>query len=192
MTDSKKPVRCVVYTRKSSEEGLEQEFNSLDAQRVAGEAYINSQKYEGWLLLPNQYNNGGISGGTMEHLGLQQLLADVQANKVDVVVAYKVGRLSRSLGDFAQIIDLFDKHNVSFVSVTQQFNTTSSMGRLTLSILLSFTRRQMVSGRAPGHRRSRYVGKSPQHHVNQQKGACWECQTPDTRSAQRTIVRTGW
>ena len=138
MTEPKKPVRCVVYTRKSSEEGLEQEFNSLDAQREAGEAYINSQKHEGWLLLPNQYNDGGISGGTMERPGLQQLLADVQANKLDVVVVYKVDRLSRSLGDFAQIIDLFDKHNVSFVSVTQQFNTTSSMGRLTLNILLSF------------------------------------------------------
>jgi len=138
MTEIKKPVRCVVYTRKSSEEGLEQEFNSLDAQREAGEAYIHSQKHEGWLLLPNHYDDGGISGGTMERPGLQQLLADVQANKVDVVVVYKVDRLSRSLGDFAQIIDLFDKHGVSFVSVTQQFNTTSSMGRLTLNILLSF------------------------------------------------------
>lgn len=286
MTDSKKSIRCVVYTRKSSEEGLEQEFNSLDAQREAGEAYINSQKHEGWSLLLNQYNDGGISGGTMERPGLQQLLADMQANKIDVVVVYKVDRLSRSLGDFAQIIDLFDKHNVSFVSVTQQFNTTSSMGRLTLNILLSFAQferevtgerirdkialskkkgmwmgghvplgydvasrklipneletdlvrrifnrfirlgsttllckelneqgfrtkprrsrngkmnngfpfnkttlykistqqdlprrntpwRQMVSGRAPGHRGSRYVGKSTQHHVNQPKGAYW-------------------
>ena len=138
MTEMKKPVRCVVYTRKSSEEGLEQEFNSLDAQREAGEAYIHSQKHEGWLLLPNHYDDGGISGGTMDRPGLQQLLADIQANKIDVVVVYKVDRLSRSLGDFAQIIDLFDKHNVSFVSVTQQFNTTSSMGRLTLNILLSF------------------------------------------------------
>ena len=138
MTAIKKPIRCVVYTRKSSEEGLEQEFNSLDAQREAGEAYIHSQKHEGWLLLPNQYDDGGISGGTMERPGLQKLLSDVQLNKIDVVVVYKVDRLSRSLGDFAQVIDLFDKHNVSFVSVTQQFNTTSSMGRLTLNILLSF------------------------------------------------------
>ena len=138
MTAIKKPIRCVVYTRKSSEEGLEQEFNSLDAQREAGEAYIHSQKHEGWLLLPNQYDDGGISGGTMERPGLKKLLADVQLNKIDVVVVYKVDRLSRSLGDFAQIIDLFDKHDVSFVSVTQQFNTTSSMGRLTLNILLSF------------------------------------------------------
>ncbi len=149
MSDVKKPVRCVVYTRKSSEEGLEQEFNSLDAQREAGEAYIHSQKHEGWLLLPNHYDDGGISGGTMEHPGLQQLLSDVQANKVDVVVVYKVDRLSRSLGDFAQIIDLFDKHDVSFVSVTQQFNTTSSMGRLTLNILLSFAQfeREVTSER---------------------------------------------
>ena len=138
MTGKKKPIRCVVYTRKSSEEGLEQEFNSLDAQREAGEAYIHSQKHEGWMLLPNRYDDGGISGGTMDRPGLQQLLADVKANRVDVVVVYKVDRLSRSLGDFAQIIDLFDKHGVSFVSVTQQFNTTSSMGRLTLNILLSF------------------------------------------------------
>ena len=138
MTAINKPIRCVVYTRKSSEEGLEQEFNSLDAQREAGEAYIHSQKHEGWLLLPNQYDDGGISGGTMERPGLKKLLADVQLNKIDVVVVYKVDRLSRSLGDFAQIIDLFDKHDASFVSVTQQFNTTSSMGRLTLNILLSF------------------------------------------------------
>ncbi len=138
MTDKKKPIRCVVYTRKSSEEGLEQEFNSLDAQQEAGEAYIHSQKHEGWILLPNRYDDGGISGGTMDRPGLKRLLADVKANRVDVVVVYKVDRLSRSLGDFAQIIDLFDKHDVSFVSVTQQFNTTTSMGRLTLNILLSF------------------------------------------------------
>ncbi len=149
MTDKKKPIRCVVYTRKSSEEGLEQEFNSLDAQREAGEAYIHSQKHEGWVLLPNRYDDGGISGGTMDRPGLQQLLADVRANKIDVVVVYKVDRLSRSLGDFAQIIDLFDKHGVSFVSVTQQFNTTTSMGRLTLNILLSFAQfeREVTSER---------------------------------------------
>jgi hypothetical protein len=132
MTEKKKPIRCVIYTRKSSEEGQEQEFNSLDTQREAGEAYIHSQKHHSWSLLPNRYDDGGISGGTMERQGLQQLLADVRADKVDVVVVYKMDRLSHSLGDFAQIIDLFDKHDVSFVSVTQQFNTTSSMGRLTL------------------------------------------------------------
>ena len=138
MTDNTKTKRCAVYTRKSSEEGLEQEFNSLDAQRESGEAFINSQKHEGWVLLPDQYDDGGISGGTMDRPGLQQLLNDVETNKIDVIVVYKVDRLSRSLGDFAQIVDLFDKHDVSFVSVTQQFNTTSSMGRLTLNILLSF------------------------------------------------------
>ena len=138
MTEMKKPVRCVVYTRKSSEEGLEQEFNSLDAQREAGEAYIQSQKHEGWVLLPDRYDDGGYSGGSMDRPGLQRLLDDVKADKIDVVVVYKVDRLSRSLGDFAQMIDLFDKHGVSFVSVTQQFNTTTSMGRLTLNILLSF------------------------------------------------------
>ena len=138
MTDNTKTKRCAVYTRKSSEEGLEQEFNSLHAQRESGEAFINSQKHEGWVLLPDQYDDGGISGGTMDRPGLQQLLNDVETNKIDVIVVYKVDRLSRSLGDFAQIVDLFDKHDVSFVSVTQQFNTTSSMGRLTLNILLSF------------------------------------------------------
>ena len=138
MTDNTKTKRCAVYTRKSSEEGLEKEFNSLHAQRESGEAFINSQKHEGWVLLPDQYDDGGISGGTMDRPGLQQLLNDVETNKINVIVVYKVDRLSRSLGDFAQIVDLFDKHDVSFVSVTQQFNTTSSMGRLTLNILLSF------------------------------------------------------
>ena len=138
MAGKTKHVRCVVYTRKSSEEGLEQEFNSPDAQREAGEAYIQSQKHEGWVLLPDRYDDGGYSGGSMDRPGLQRLLEDVKADKIDVVVVYKVDRLSRSLGDFAQIIDLFDKHGVSFVSVTQQFNTTTSMGRLTLNILLSF------------------------------------------------------
>ncbi|WP_369602662.1 recombinase family protein [Hahella sp. SMD15-11] len=138
MAGKTKCVRCVVYTRKSSEEGLEQEFNSLDAQREAGEAYIRSQKHEGWVLLPDRYDDGGYSGGSMDRPGLRRLLDDVKTDKIDVVVVYKVDRLSRSLGDFAQIIDLFDKHGVSFVSVTQQFNTTTSMGRLTLNILLSF------------------------------------------------------
>jgi len=131
-------VRCAIYTRKSSEEGLEMEFNSLDAQRESCEAYIASQRQEGWLLVPDYYDDGGISGGTMERPGLQRLLRDVEEGRIDVVVVYKVDRLSRSLADFARIIDLFEKHGVSFVSITQQFNTTSSMGRLTLNILLSF------------------------------------------------------
>src|SRR5262245_50402963 len=131
-------LRCAIYTRKSSEEGLEQDFNSLDAQREACEAFIVSQKREGWSLIGDMYDDGGFSGATMERPAFQRLLSDVSEGKIDVVVVYKVDRLTRSLSDFAKIVDIFDKHSVSFVSVTQQFNTTSSMGRLTLNILLSF------------------------------------------------------
>ena len=131
-------VRCAIYTRKSSEEGLEMEFNSLDAQREACEAYIVSQKQEGWIALPDVYNDGGISGGTLERPALQRLLADIEAGHIDVVVVYKIDRLSRALMDFAKLVEVFDRHSVTFVSVTQQFNTTTSMGRLTLNILLSF------------------------------------------------------
>ena len=138
----KKPIvrklRCAVYTRKSSEEGLEQEFNSLDAQREACEAYIASQKPEGWLLVPDRYDDGGISGGTLERPALKRLLADIEAQRVDVVVVYKIDRLSRALMDFAKLVEVFDRNSVTFVSVTQSFNTTTSMGRLTLNILLSF------------------------------------------------------
>ena len=130
--------RCAIYTRKSSEEGLEQDFNSLDAQREACEAFIASQKHEGWSILPEMYDDGGFSGGTIERPAFQRLLMDVGEGKIDVVVVYKVDRLTRSLSDFAKIVEIFDKRNVSFVSVTQQFNTTTSMGRLTLNILLSF------------------------------------------------------
>ncbi|HYF08839.1 MAG TPA: recombinase family protein, partial [Acetobacteraceae bacterium] len=131
-------LRCAVYTRKSSEEGLEQEFNSLDAQREACEAYIASQRAEGWVLVRERYDDGGVSGGTLERPALQRLLADIRAGLVDVVVVYKIDRLSRSLMDFARLVDLFEAHDVTFVSVTQAFNTTSSMGRLTLNVLLSF------------------------------------------------------
>lgn len=130
--------RCAIYTRKSSEEGLEQDFNSLHAQREACEAYIMSQKHEGWKILKAAYDDGGISGGTMERPALQNLLDDIRSHKIDVVVVYKVDRLTRALADFAKIVELFDEKGVSFVSVTQQFNTTSSMGRLTLNVLLSF------------------------------------------------------
>lgn len=130
--------RCAVYTRKSSEEGLEQEFNSLDAQRESCEAYIKSQQHEGWTSIPDAYDDGGISGGTMERPALQRLLADVRAGRVDVIVVYKVDRLTRTLSDFARMVEIFDEYEVSFVSVTQQFNTTTSMGRLTLNVLLSF------------------------------------------------------
>jgi site-specific DNA recombinase len=131
-------LRCAVYTRKSSEHGLEQDFNSLDAQREAAEAYIKSQVHEGWRLLKNHYDDGGLSGGTLERPALQTLLADIRVRKVDVVVVYKVDRLTRSLADFAKLVEVFEAHGVSFVAVTQQFNTTTSMGRLTLNVLLSF------------------------------------------------------
>ncbi|WCR09684.1 recombinase family protein [Paracoccus stylophorae] len=139
--EKSKPVRklrCAVYTRKSSEEGLEQEFNSLHAQREACESYIASQRSEGWVLVRDQYDDGGISGGTLERPGLQRLLADIDDGLVDVVVVYKIDRLSRSLADFAKLVEVFDRNGVTFVSVTQSFNTTTSMGRLTLNILLSF------------------------------------------------------
>lgn len=131
-------IRCAIYTRKSTEEGLEQDFNSLDAQREACEAYIKSQKNEGWVLLDEQYNAGGYSGGTMERSAFKKLLKDIENDEIDIVVVYKVDRLTRSLMDFSKIIDVFDTHHTSFVSITQQFNTTTSMGRLTLNILLSF------------------------------------------------------
>ena len=130
--------RCAIYTRKSSEEGLEQEFNSLHAQREACEAYIASQRSEGWVLVRDQYDDGGISGGTLERPGLKQLLADIEDGLIDVVVVYKIDRLSRSLMDFSKLVEVFDRNGVTFVSVTQSFNTTTSMGRLTLNILLSF------------------------------------------------------
>jgi site-specific DNA recombinase len=131
-------IRCAIYTRKSSEEGLEQSFNSLDAQREACEAYIVSQRHEGWQLIQTQYDDGGFSGGNMERPALKRLLEDIAAKRVDTVVVYKVDRLTRSLADFAKIVEQFDKQGISFVSVTQQFNTTTSMGRLTLNVLLSF------------------------------------------------------
>src|SRR5271167_4874308 len=137
-TEHKPVVRCAIYTRKSSEEGLEQSFNSLDAQREACQAFILSQRQEGWRALPARYDDGGYSGGNLDRPALQQLLTDVEANKVDTIVVYKVDRLTRSLADFAKIVEALDARGVSFVSVTQQFNTTSSMGRLTLNVLLSF------------------------------------------------------
>jgi site-specific DNA recombinase len=136
--NERKFLRCAVYTRKSSEHGLEQDFNSLDAQREAAEAYIKSQAQEGWRLLKTRYDDGGLSGGTLERPALQTLLADIRVHKVDVVVVYKVDRLTRSLADFAKLVEVFEAHGVSFVAVTQQFNTTTSMGRLTLNVLLSF------------------------------------------------------
>jgi DNA invertase Pin-like site-specific DNA recombinase len=136
--EAKPLIRCAIYARKSSEEGLEQSFNSLDAQREACRAFIASQKHEGWRALNTLYDDGGYSGATMNRPALGRLIKDVQAEKIDAVVVYKVHRLTRSLADFAKIVEIFDAHQVSFVSVTQQFNTTTSMGRLTLNVLLSF------------------------------------------------------
>ena len=144
-----KRLRCAIYTRKSTDEGLEKDFNSLDAQREACAAFIQSQKHEGWTGLPTLYDDGGYSGGTMERPALQRLLADIEAGRIDVIVVYKVDRLTRALSDFAKLVEIFDRRGVSFVSITQQFNTTTSMGRLTLNILLSFAQfeRELIGER---------------------------------------------
>jgi site-specific DNA recombinase len=161
-------VRCAIYTRKSSEEGLEQEFNSLDAQRESGEAYIASQKAEGWVCLPDRYDDGGFTGGNMDRPAVKRLMADIEAGRIDCVVVYKVDRLSRSLLDFARMIGAFENHKVSFVSVTQQFNTASSMGRLVLNVLLSFAQfeREIISERtrdkiAATRRKGKWAGGHP-------------------------------
>ena len=161
-------VRCAIYTRKSSEEGLALEFNSLDAQREAAEAFVASQRAEGWQVLPDRYDDGGYSGGSMDRPALARLLADVAAGRVDCVVVYKDDRLSRSLLDFGRIPETFERHRVSFVSVTQQFNTTHSMGRLTLNILLSFAQfeREIIGERirdklAAQRRRGKGTGGAP-------------------------------
>jgi site-specific DNA recombinase len=130
--------RCAIYTRKSTEEGLDQDFNSLHAQREACEAYIKSQRHEGWKLIKTAYDDGGFSGGNIHRPALQQLLGDIEQNGIDIILVYKVDRLTRALNDFSRLVDKFDEYGVSFVSVTQQFNTTTSMGRLTLNMLLSF------------------------------------------------------
>src|SRR5216683_8228726 len=143
------PLRCAVYTRKSTEEGLNQEFNSLEAQREGAEAYIASQRQLGWILVPERYDDGGYTGGNLERPALQKLLSDVEQGKIDAVTVYKVDRLSRSLLDFARLMEIFERHRVSLVSVTQPLNTTSSLGRLTLNILLSFAQfeREIISDR---------------------------------------------
>lgn len=160
--------RCAIYTRKSSEEGLEQSFNSLDAQRDACEAYCVSQKHEGWVVLDQPYDDGGLSGGSLHRPALQELLADIKAGSIDIVVVYKVDRLTRSLADFAKLTELFDDHGTSFVSVTQQFNTSTSMGRLTLNVLLSFAQfeREVAGERirdkiAMSKRRGMWMGGLP-------------------------------
>jgi site-specific DNA recombinase len=164
-TRASKAVRCAIYTRVSTEQGLEQDYNSLNAQHDASQAYIRSQAHAGWTLLRGKYDDGGFSGGNTERPALQRLLQDVRAGKLDVIVVYKVDRLTRSLADFARLVELFDQHNVSFVSVTQQFNTTTSMGRLTLNVLLSFAQfeREVTSERirdkiAASKRKGLWVG----------------------------------
>ena len=170
--ESKKPergtVRCAIYTRKSTDEGLNQEFNSLDAQRESAEAFIKSQVAEGWVALPEKYDDGGFSGGNMDRPAMKRLMVDIQAGKVDCIVVYKVDRLSRSLMDFSRIMETLDKHGCSFVSVTQQFNTTHSMGRLTLNILLSFAQfeREIIAERTrdkmgAARRKGKWVGGHP-------------------------------
>jgi site-specific DNA recombinase len=161
-------VRCAIYTRKSTEEGLEQEFNSLDAQRESAEAFIRSQAHEGWTCLPDRYDDGGFTGGNMERPALQRLLADIRAGKVDCVVTYKVDRLSRSLLDFAKMMETFEQHGVSFVSITQQFNSATSMGRLVLNVLLSFAQfeREIIAERtrdkmAATRRKGKWSGGMP-------------------------------
>ena len=161
-------VRCAIYTRKSTDEGLDSEFNSLDAQRESGEAYVASQKHEGWVTLPTLYDDGGYSGATLERPALQRLLADVEAGRIDCIVCYKLDRLSRSLLDFAKLVEVFDRHNVSFVSVTQHFDTSTSMGRLMVNILLSFAQfeREIIGERirdkvAATRRKGKYTGGPP-------------------------------
>src|SRR3974390_815214 len=157
--------RCAIYTRKSTEHNLDLAFNSLDAQREACAAYIKSQAHEGWRLIPDHYDDGGLSGASLDRPALQSLLADVRAGRINIVVVYKVDRLTRSLADFVKLVELFDQHAVSFVSVTQSFNTTSSMGRLTLNVLLSFAQfeREVIGERvrdkiAASKRKGLWVG----------------------------------
>src|SRR5271169_250025 len=163
-----KTIRCAIYTRKSTEEGLQQEFNSLDDQREASEAFVASQKQEGWQVINDHFDDGGYTGGNMDRPALKRLLAAVEARLVDCVVVYKVDRLSRSLMDFARIVEIFDRNGVSFVAVTQQFNTTTSLGRLTLNILLSFAQfeREIISERtrdkmSAARRKGKWIGGHP-------------------------------
>src|SRR5665213_3278930 len=164
-TGPTKTVRCAIYTRVSTDQGLDQDFNSLDAQYEASEAYIRSQAHAAWTLVRNRYDDGGFSGGSTDRPALQRLLADIKARRIDVIVVYKVDRLTRSLADFAKLVELFDANGISFVSVTQQFNTTTSMGRLTLNVLLSFAQfeREVTSERirdkiAASKRKGLWVG----------------------------------
>src|SRR5215831_2524921 len=193
-------VRCAIYTRKSSEEGLEQEFNSLQAQREACEAFINSQRHEGWVCLPTCYDDGGFSGATMERPALQRLLADITAGRVDTVVVYKIDRLTRSLADFAKIVEILDARGASFVSVTQQFNTTTSMGRLTLNVLLSFAQfeREVIGERirdkiAASKKKGMWMGGVPPlgYRVQDRKLVIVDSEAETVRSIFRRYAELG-
>ena len=186
---------CAIYTRKSSDEGLEQEFNSLHAQREACEAFIASQRHEGWHVLSAQYDDGGFSGGTMDRPALKRLLGDIATVKIDVLVVYKIDRLTRSLFDFAKIVEVFDAKGVSFVSVTQQFNTTTSMGRLTLNVLLSFAQfeREVTSSRGCCSRRRAFLLRRRMRSITACVTAITSsarCSRPKLQSKIKLVVRS--
>ena len=192
--------RCAIYTRKSSEEGLEQEFNSLHAQREAAQAYIESQRHEGWVLVDDHYDDGGFSGGNMERPALDRLIKDIERKRIDTVVVYKIDRLTRSLADFARLVELFDQHQVTFVAVTQQFNTTTSMGRLTLNILLSFAQfeRELTSERirdkfALSRKKGKWMGGIPPlgYRVEDRKLLIDEQEAGIVRMAFSLFIETG-
>jgi site-specific DNA recombinase len=198
--EAKSRIRCAIYTRKSSEEGLEQSFNSLDAQREACRAFIGSQKHEGWHALRASYDDGGYSGATMERPALRRLIEEVKEGKIDAVVVYKVDRLTRSLADFAKIVEIFDAHQVSFVSVTQHFNTTTSMGRLTLNVLLSFAQfeREVTGERirdkiAASKRKGMWMGGFPPlgYDLRDRKLAINLAEAEQVRGIYRQYLRLG-
>ena len=192
--------RCAVYTRKSSEEGLDMEFNSLDAQREACEAYVVSQKAQGWILVQNRYDDGGVSGGTLERPALKRLILDIEAGLIDIVAVYKIDRLSRSLMDFSKLVTVFERHNVTFVSITQQFNTTTSMGRLTLNMLLSFAQfeREVIGERirdkfAASRRKGMWMGGYPPHgyDVKDRKLVINHAEAEQVRGIFRRFIQLG-
>ena len=187
-------LRCAVYTRKSTEEGLDKEFNSLHAQREACEAYIASQRSEGWALVRDAYDDGGFSGGTLERPALKQLLADIEEGLVDVVVVYKIDRLSRSLMDFSKLVEVFDRAGVTFVSVTQSFNTTTSMGRLTLNILLSFAQfeREVIAERVrdkirASRQKGMWMGGNVPLRLPWSRTGSWWCSEPDATTVRSDL-----
>lgn len=200
MANDAKPLRCAIYTRKSTEHGLEQEFNSLDAQREACEAYIKSQSFQGWKALPQHYNDPAFSGGNLDRPALKRLLADIEAGKIDVIVVYKIDRLTRSLADFAKLVEAFDAKSVSFVAVTQQFNTTTSMGRLTLNVLLSFAQfeRELSAERvrdkvAASRRKGKWTGGTVPlgYHAKDKKLAIDKAEAETVRTIFRLYLELG-